>query len=231
MKKKRFFPHKENEQTNAEHHDGQRISVRPGNFNPPPQKSGAAPINVASAAPAQNERKEQVNTQQAQKQQGQGHGKKNRHNRHKSNRPKQGYIPPDYLPDEAERLKMYKQLISADRAQTKALLAHLADQSGPAPQELKNLVAVLELSNQAGSLGIYHVDWTENALELQFTKHTLLPPDLPEKLLFKYGPEGVQFLQSKNGYGLRLLAPQKTPPLLFTQQVLSFLTDILIPQK
>ena len=98
MKKKRFFPHKENEQTNAEHHDGQRISVRPGNFNPPPQKSGAASINVASAAPAQNERKEQVNTQQAQKQQGQGHGKKNRHNRHKSNRPRQGAEHNDQAP-------------------------------------------------------------------------------------------------------------------------------------
>ena len=87
MKKKRFFPHKENEQNSAERHDGQRISVRPGNFNPPPQKGGGAPVNVTPAAPAQNERKEQTNAQQGQKQQGQGHGKKNRHNRHRGNRP------------------------------------------------------------------------------------------------------------------------------------------------
>ena len=87
MKKKRFFPHKENEQNSADRHDGQRISVRPGNFNPPPQKGGNAPVNVAPAAPAQNERKETANTQQGQKQQGQSHGKKNRHNRHRGNRP------------------------------------------------------------------------------------------------------------------------------------------------
>jgi cell fate regulator YaaT (PSP1 superfamily) len=86
-KKKRFFPHKENDQNNADRHDGQRISVRPGNFNPPPQKNGGAPVNPAPAAPAQNERKEQPNAQQGQKQQGQGHGKKNHHNRHRHNRP------------------------------------------------------------------------------------------------------------------------------------------------
>ena len=85
-KKKRFFPHKENEQGNAERHDGQRISVRPGNFNPPPQKNGGAAVNVTAAAPVQNERKEQPNTQQGQKQQGQGNGRRNRHNRHKGNR-------------------------------------------------------------------------------------------------------------------------------------------------
>lgn len=86
-KKKRFFPHKENDQNNAERHDGQRISVRPGNFNPPPQKSSAAPANAAPAASANAERKEQSNTLQGQKQQGQGHNKKNRRNRHRNDRP------------------------------------------------------------------------------------------------------------------------------------------------
>lgn len=147
----------------------------------------------------------------------------------KVNLPLAAYIPPDYLPDEAERLKVYKELMSADSSQTKSILLHLAQQCGPAPEELTNLVEIISLANQAGNLGIYQVDWMGNALELQFTKHVTLTEEFPIKLLAKYGQENTQFLHAKNGYGLRLVCPSNITPLLFTQQVLSFLTGLLIP--
>ena len=149
----------------------------------------------------------------------------------KVNLPVAAFLPPDYLPDEAERLKTYKELISADRAQTDSILARLTDQCGPVPDELSHLVQVIALSQQAGKLGIYQLDWTHPGLELSFTRHTQLPADLPEKLLFKYGPENVQFLQSKNGYGLRLACTAQTDPLTFAGQTLSFLSGLLAPQK
>ena len=149
----------------------------------------------------------------------------------KVNLPLPAFIPPDYLPDEAERLKTYKELMSADTVQTKAILARLADQCGPLPPEIKNLVAIITLANQAGELGIYQIDWTHPGLELSFTKHTSLPADLPEQLLFKYGSERVQFLQSKNGYGLRLACAEGTDSLIFTQQTLAFLVSLFLPQK
>ncbi len=149
----------------------------------------------------------------------------------KVNLPLPAFIPPDYVPDEAERLKTYKELMSADAAQTQTILARLADQCGPVPPEIENLVKVIALANQAGSLGIYQLDWIHPGLELSFTKHAPLPPDLPEKLLFKYGPEGVQFLQSKNEYGLRLTCAENTNPLAWTQQTLAFLSQLFTPQK
>ncbi len=149
----------------------------------------------------------------------------------KVNLPLAAFIPPDYLPDEAERLKTYKELMGADRAQTTAILARLADQCGPVPPEITNLVQLIALSQQAGTLGIYQLDWTNPGLEISFTRYTQLPADLPEKLLFKYGPEGVQFLPAKNSYGLRLACTEKTNPLEFAQQTLSFLSGLLTPQK
>ena len=145
--------------------------------------------------------------------------------------PLAAFIPPDYLPDEAERLKVYKELISADRAQTAAILARLADQCGPAPQEVKHLVDVIALANQAGSLEIFQLDGTTEALELSFTKHFQMPPHLPEALFTQYNTDNVQFLQRKSGYGLRLICPPKTAPLVFAQDTLLFLQRLLDTQK
>ena len=149
----------------------------------------------------------------------------------KINLPLAAFLPPDYLPDEAERLKTYKELFSADPAQTTAILAHLADQCGPLPQEVHNLVHVIELANRAGTLGIFQVDWVEGTLELSFVRHFTLPADLPQALLTRYGAENVQFLQGKSSYGLRLIGPDDMIPLLFAQQVLSFLESVIPPQK
>ena len=149
----------------------------------------------------------------------------------KVNLPFAAYIPPDYLPDEAERLKTYKELMSADRAQTQAILARLTEQCGPTPQEVINLIDIIALANQAGQLWIYAVDWIDPAIELQFTKHVELPLTLPEQLLAKYGQENIQFLHSKNGYGLRVTCPSQATPLSFTQDLLLFLTRMLVPQK
>ncbi len=149
----------------------------------------------------------------------------------KVNLPLAAYIPPDYLPDEAERLKTYKELMGADAAQTKAILVRLAQQCGPAPQELLSLVDIIALANQAGALGIYAIDWMDPAIEFQFTKHIELPEQLPEALLTQYGPDHVQFLHSKNGYGLRITCPDKQTPAHFTQEVLLFLARLLSPQK
>lgn len=149
----------------------------------------------------------------------------------KVNLPLAAFIPPDYLPDEAERLKTYKELMGADPSQTTAVLARLADQCGQIPPEIKNLTDVISLSRQAGQLGIFQIDWTHPGLEILFTKHASLPPELPEKLLAKYGPQHVQFLQSKNGYGLRLGCTPQTDPFAFAAQTLAFLSELLTVQK
>ena len=147
------------------------------------------------------------------------------------NLPLPAYIPPDYLPDEAQRLKYYKELMGADAAATQDILARLADLCGPVPAELTNLTELFALSLRAGKLGIYHVDWMDGQLELLFTKHFQMPPTFPGELFNRFGPQQVKFTKSKNGDGLRLTPPVSSRPLAFTQEVLSFLEHILSPQK
>ena len=123
------------------------------------------------------------------------------------NLPLAAYIPPDYLPDEAERLKYYKELMSADEAKTKILLTRLADLCGPVPPEIQNLTRVFALSAQAGKLNIQHLDGADGRLELSFTRDFKMPPNLPQELFKRYGAEHIEFLKSNSGDGIRLHLP------------------------
>ena len=151
--------------------------------------------------------------------------------RAKINLPVPAYIPPDYVPDDADRLKYYKELMDADEAKTQTILAHLQDLSGPLPQEVKNLTELFRLSARAGALEIYHVDWIDGKLELLFTRRFKMPPNLPGELFNRFGAEQVEFIKSKNGDGLRVEAPAGKSPVPFTQETLSFFENILKPQK
>lgn len=149
----------------------------------------------------------------------------------KINLPVAAFIPPQYLPDEAERLKTYKQLMAADAAQTAAVLARLQDQCGPVPPEITQLTAVIALSRQAGQAGIYQVDWIDPAVVFSFAARTALPAHLPQALLTQYGPANVQFMHTRQGDGLQLVCPAGQTPLDFTQQVLTFLNHLQKVQK
>ena len=141
--------------------------------------------------------------------------------------PLPAYIPPDYLPDEAERLKYYKALMSADEKKTKELLARLADLCGPVPQEVLHLTTLFDLSNQASRLSIYHLDFIDGELEILFAKHFQMPASFPAEIFNRFGPESVRFTKSKNGDGLRIRCPEKLTPLAFARQALTFFTSLL----
>lgn len=121
--------------------------------------------------------------------------------------PLPAYIPPDYLPDEAERLKYYKELMSADEAKTKVLLTRLADLCGPVPPEILNLTRVFALSARAGQLQIQHIDATQERLEISFTRDFKMPANFPSLLFERYGAENLEFLKSNSGDGIRLHFP------------------------
>lgn len=144
------------------------------------------------------------------------------------NLPLPAYIPPDYIPDDAERLKYYKELMNTDDERTRALLAKLADMAGPAPQELINLTRTLRISRRAGELRVYHVEYAFDSLELLFTNDFQMPPSFPEKVLQRYGGR-VHFVKSKNGDGLRLNLPNKADPVREAEAAVDFLAALLTP--
>ena len=149
----------------------------------------------------------------------------------KVNLPLAAYIPPDYLPDDAERLKYYKALMSADEVQTRQLLEKLADLCGPVPPEIHNLTALFSLSQTAGKLNIYHVDYIDGKLELLFARRFHMPENFPAQLLQRFGAPHIAFTRSHSGDGLRLAVPSGKTPLDFTRETLLFLSTLLPMQK
>ena len=146
--------------------------------------------------------------------------------RTKINLPLSAFIAPDYIPDDAERLKTYKELMSANDDRRREILAHLQDVSGPAPQELLNLIEILTLSDRAGKLEIYHAGWLDDRLELLFSRKFAMPPTFPADLINRYGADRLEFVKSKNGDGIRIIAPQ-ADPLALLRDALAFLESIL----
>ncbi len=145
--------------------------------------------------------------------------------------PLAAYIPPDYLPDEAERLKYYKELMNADAEKTKQILARLADLCGPVPQEVLNLTQLFEFSARAGKMEIYHIDWIDDRLELLFTRRFQMPPQMPAELFNRFGPQNLEFIKSKNGDGLHIAAPQGKEPAVFARETLTFFERLLPAEK
>lgn len=145
------------------------------------------------------------------------------------NLPLAAYIPPDYLPDDADRLKYYKELMNADEERAEQILLKLADLAGPVPQELKNLNRVLQLSRRAGLLQIYHVEYAMNALDFLFTRQFVMPPGLPARILAQYA-ERVQFVPSKNGDGVRLHLAPGAEPVQEAEKAIAFFESCLNPK-
>ena len=148
----------------------------------------------------------------------------------KVNLPLPAFIPPDYLPDDAERLKFYKEFMSAGNEQTQALRKRMEDLCGPAPQEVINLLEIIAISKRAGALEIYNVDWIQDRLELLFTRRFKLPENGLTEIINHFGMHSLEFTKSKNGDGLRIKMQEKVPPLVFTKQVLTFLEQLFRPK-
>ena len=146
------------------------------------------------------------------------------------NLPVPAYIPPDYLPDDSERLKYYKELMNADEERAQQLLEKLQDLAGPVPQELSNLNHILQLSRRAGAIQIYRLQYVSSALELFFTRDFHMPADLPGKLVNRYG-QHIQFLKSHNGDGIRFSLLDETDPAKQAEQIINFFESILPVQN
>lgn len=144
--------------------------------------------------------------------------------------PLPAFIPPDYLPDDAERLKFYKEFMGATPEQTQPLLTRLEDLCGPAPQEVRNLLEIIAISKRAGALEIYNVDWMQDRLEFLFTRRFQLPENGLNEIINRFGLQNLEFTKSKNGDGLRIKMQEKVPPLVFTKQVLTFLEQLFRPK-
>lgn len=113
------------------------------------------------------------------------------------------YIAPDYLPNDEERLKYYKEFLEATYEEKQTLLKKLEDICGPAPKELKNLLEVMEISAKAGKIYIRHIEGTQDHIDFFFRRNYKMPIETITKLLQLFKGQ-IKFLSSPAGDGLRL---------------------------
>jgi len=120
-------------------------------------------------------------------------------------------IPPEYIPEEAQRLRMYKRLGSLrgpdDRAQ---LERELLDRYGPPPPAVLNLLEYGSLKAAAGRLRIRSIERKRDAVNIKFDEGAAVDPmRLMEFVSARPGaqftPAGVLRLPSGNGASGALL--------------------------
>ena len=132
-------------------------------------------------------------------------------------------IPPEYIADENQRLRAYRQIANAtDDAGRDRAEKELEDRYGPVPEPVHNLVVYSALKTLAEQIGIEAVDRRHNLLNIKFHAETRVDPARLMNIVGKtrgaqFTPAGVLLLpldgQTAAGDILRFLAeklPQRT---------------------
>jgi transcription-repair coupling factor (superfamily II helicase) len=113
------------------------------------------------------------------------------------------YIPQDYLPGEIERLKIYKRALRATPEEAQNILAELERLSGPPPQPVKNLFAMLTLRAEARRARVAEISEKDGAVEVRWRADAPPHPDAPARWLKAFGKR-VSFVPSSEGDAVRL---------------------------
>jgi transcription-repair coupling factor (superfamily II helicase) len=86
-------------------------------------------------------------------------------------------IPSEYIADENQRLRAYRQIANAaDAAARQRAEKELEDRYGKVPEAVHNLLAYSALKTMAEQIGIEAVDRRHNLLNIKFHKESMLDP-------------------------------------------------------
>jgi transcription-repair coupling factor (superfamily II helicase) len=138
-------------------------------------------------------------------------------------------IPPDYIADENQRLRAYRQIANAtDAAARDRAEMELADRYGTVPEAVRNLLLYSALKTTAEQVGIEAIDRRHNLLSIKFHRETRVDPARLTQIVSKtrgaqFSPAGVLLLPLDGWNGaadilrflagrLELLKPGNTSP-------------------
>jgi transcription-repair coupling factor (superfamily II helicase) len=101
-------------------------------------------------------------------------------------------IPPEYITDENQRLRAYRQVANAATAEARDRAEkELEDRYGPVPEAVGNLLAYSALKTLAEQIGVEAVDRRHNVLNIKFHKETRVDPARLMSIVAK--TRGAQF--------------------------------------
>jgi transcription-repair coupling factor (superfamily II helicase) len=109
-------------------------------------------------------------------------------------------IPPDYIGDENQRLRAYRQIANAsDAAARDRAEKELEDRYGTVPEAVCNLLLYSALKTAAERAGIEAIDRRHNLLSIKFHKETRVDPARLMQIVNKtrgaqFSPAGVLLL-------------------------------------
>ena len=113
------------------------------------------------------------------------------------------FIPEDYVGDDMERLNFYKKLLNADLEKVDKIMEGLADLSGPAPEPLRNLAAIIKLKKELALHSVRGVVQKGETLEIFFQPKAPIGMPAIKKWQELFG-SAIVFLPSRFGDGLRI---------------------------
>jgi transcription-repair coupling factor (superfamily II helicase) len=86
-------------------------------------------------------------------------------------------IPPEYIADENQRLRVYRRIAATEDAEERERIAkELEDRYGPVPEAVVNLLEYAALKSFAEKLGIERIDRRQGALQIKFHQQTKVDP-------------------------------------------------------
>ena len=135
------------------------------------------------------------------------------------------FISPDYLPNDEERLRFYKDFLDADKDTKQKLKEKIENLCGPAPEELNNLIEIMQISADGGEMKIRSIDAGTGYYDFYFARNAKIPAEALTKIMTVFSGK-IEFLSAQNGDGLRIFAPQNNN-LNEVKQILNGLGNIL----
>ncbi len=103
-------------------------------------------------------------------------------------------IDASYIPEENQRLRMYKRIAGAENENVlQDVRAELLDRYGPLPATVQHLVAAGQLRIECERMGVSRVDRKRDSLHLRFTESASVDPEKLMRLVAKNQKRGAQF--------------------------------------
>ena len=127
-------------------------------------------------------------------------------------------IPPEYIAEENQRLRMYKRVAAVETAQQLGdVRDELADRYGAMPPAVRNLLAYAELKLLAERVGVAGIDRRRDVVNVKFTEKAVVDPEKLAQFVAK--EKGAQFTPA----GILKFQLKSTRP----EDVLNRLKDLL----
>jgi transcription-repair coupling factor (superfamily II helicase) len=103
-------------------------------------------------------------------------------------------VDESYVPEENQRLRLYKKIAGAESEKAIAdLRAEMEDRYGPLPDSTVYLLEAASLRIECERLGIAQIDRRRTELQLRFTEHAQVDPQHLMRLVARNAKRGAQF--------------------------------------